>query len=55
VSVAAKLAGWPCKDAQIDHARRALGVGAPSRVLLLCMSDPDPETYERLTAANEAC
>ncbi|HEX3689217.1 MAG TPA: diaminopropionate ammonia-lyase [Solirubrobacteraceae bacterium] len=38
-------------DAQLGEARGALGLGAQSRVLLLCTEGAtDPEAYERLTA-----
>jgi diaminopropionate ammonia-lyase len=40
------------RDAQMDDARSALGLGGASRVLLLCTEGAtDPEAYERLTAA----
>ena len=44
------------QEPQMDEARRALGLGAESRVLLLCTEGAtDPEAYERLTAgATEA-
>jgi len=39
------------QEPQMDEARRALGLGAESRVLLLCTEGAtDPEAYERLTA-----
>lgn len=44
------------REPQMQEARRALGLGAESRVLLLCTEGAtDPEAYERLTAgATEA-
>jgi diaminopropionate ammonia-lyase len=44
------------QDARLDEPRSALGLGAGSRVLLLCTEGAtDPEAYERLTAgATEA-
>ncbi|HEX3976451.1 MAG TPA: diaminopropionate ammonia-lyase [Solirubrobacteraceae bacterium] len=40
------------QDARLDEARTALGLGAASRVLLLCTEGAtDPEAYARLTAA----
>ena len=44
------------QEPQMDEARRALSLGAKSRVLLLCTEGAtDPEAYERLTAgATEA-
>jgi diaminopropionate ammonia-lyase len=39
------------QEAQLDEARRALGLDGASRVLLLCTEGAtDPEAYERLTA-----
>jgi diaminopropionate ammonia-lyase len=39
------------QEAQLQEARRELGLGAGSRVLLLCTEGAtDPEAYERLTA-----
>jgi diaminopropionate ammonia-lyase len=39
------------QEAQMDEARRGLGLGPGSRVLLLCTEGAtDPEAYERLTA-----
>jgi diaminopropionate ammonia-lyase len=39
------------REPQMDEARRALGLGADSRLLLLCTEGAtDPEAYERLTA-----
>jgi diaminopropionate ammonia-lyase len=39
------------REPQTDEARRTLGLGPASRVLLLCTEGAtDPEAYERLTA-----
>ena len=39
------------RDAQLAEARRAVGLDAASRVLLLCTEGAtDPEAYARLTA-----
>ncbi|MFZ1996014.1 MAG: pyridoxal-phosphate dependent enzyme, partial [Solirubrobacteraceae bacterium] len=39
------------QDSQLDAARRALGLGGDSQVLLLCTEGAtDPEAYKRLTA-----